>query len=167
MHDLCNPLRIDVPRGGSKIASVDLYPSLPEDGEAAAWPMADVTDHQFCPFSGLVVGFDVESTADERHYEQAVLVIHIAQKVQTDVGRWSFFMSGIQYEPGRGDTQHDIDTQVSADGQTLTMTLRNVGVDNEAVDFSYLALYRDRQSGECQIYTSKDPSIRIGRPPAP
>lgn len=167
MHDLCNPMRIDVPRGGSKIASIELYPSFPEDGEAAIWPMADVTDHQFRPFSGLIVGFDVESDPDERRYEQAVLVIHIAQKVQTDLSHWSFFLNGIQYEPGHGDVHHDIGTEVSSDGQTLTLTLRNVGPGHEAVDFSYLALYRNRKSGECQIYTSRDPSIRIGRPPAP
>lgn len=178
MHDLCHPLRIDVPRGGAKILSVDLFPSLPENGEAGTWPMVDVSDDQFRPFSSLVVAFDEESDKDEQHYEQAVIVFHIAEKVQTDAGHWSFVMGGIQYDLNHGDVRHEMNTSVSPDGQTMTMTVSKVInlKDNdkdkdshaeEQVDFSYLAMYRERKSGECRIYSSSDPSIRIGRPPAP
>lgn len=160
-------LLIDVPQGGASITTIKLTPKLPKAGQAQVWTMDDVTTEKVEKFSNVVVAFDENSLPDQVRYERAILVVHLSEKAQKQKGYWSFAFDGLQYVPSKEDDLHNIETQVSRDGQVLTLTIHNFGLNSEDVDFSFVAMYRDNQSGECPIYASADPGIRVGRPPGP
>ena len=153
--------RIDVPKGGAQIVTIDLLPALPSGGKAEVWKM-DVKGEKG-KVKDLVVGFDKKSNADDRRYEKAVLVFHL--DAGDKKGQWRFIEEGVVYAPGKGDTLHDIETRVAQDGRELVLTIHNFDDSSEDVDFSFVAMYRDAKSGEAKIYTSADPGVRVGRPP--
>ncbi|WP_020207864.1 DP-EP family protein [Gilvimarinus chinensis] len=150
-----------IPQGGAKIVSIELTPQQPKKGSAQTWSMNVVGKKK--SFQNIVVGFDPQSDADDRRYEKAVLIFHLNQEDKN--GQWRFIEEGLVYAPGKGDTLHDIETRVAQGGCELVLTIHNFDDSNEDVDFSFLAMYCDSQSGEVSIYASADPGIRVGRPP--
>lgn len=156
-------MKFNVPRGQSCICHFDVYPVLPDNGQAQEWRVVDTSQRKHRDVDRFDICFKKSSTPQQRQSERMIMVFTIADKVQTGKASWRFAHGGVMYCEGKADYLDDLSFAMSADGRVLTATAKCLSDGDEDFQFSFLALRRDNVSGECQVYASADPGGNINR----
>ena len=152
-----------VPRGGSAICHIDVYPVEPVNGSAQNWKMVNTSVEPPQELDTLEISFALASTPQQRQSERMILVFSIADAVQTAADSWRFAQGGTMYCEGKADYLNDIDFELSGDGKVLTASIQCLTDIPEAFNFSFLAIRRDNKSGECHLFSSADPGGGVRR----
>tara|TARA_R110001592_G_scaffold363372_2_gene686201 strand:+ start:73500 stop:73973 length:474 start_codon:yes stop_codon:yes gene_type:complete len=156
-------MEFSVPQGGSNICHIDVYPATPVKGVAQDWRMVNTSLAPEKDVDRLDVQFARASTPQQRQLERMIFVFSIAESVQTDLESWRFFQGGIMYCEGKADYLDDNSFALSDNGKALTMSVKCLTDIAESYNFSFMAVQKTNESGECQIYASSDPGGDIRR----
>jgi hypothetical protein len=145
------------------VCHFQVYPQRPRDGQAQPWRVVNTSERPRKDVESFDISFRKRSTPSERQSERMILVFTIADKVQTAAESWRFVHGGVMYCEGKADYRDDLSFEMSADGTVLTATARALSDGDEEFQFAFLAMRRDNASGECAVYSSRDPGGKISR----
>ena len=158
------PYTLSVPQGGQVIQEFNLMPSLPVSGQAANWNLFVPNDPGQQDIDSVIVEFSGDSTALEREFERAVIVVNIVQNPNETQGSWRFALNGVAPDSPNTDPNQDVSVEITNGGFTLIAYVHVYEDSSELIQFGYVASFTDLTSGVVSIYESSDPGIIPKRP---
>lgn len=154
-------LVINVPLNGQVIKTFDLMPAKSTAAAPGDWIFTE--EGSTVDIENLVVGFELNPSALNRHFERAILIIRIKQNPASG-GTWRFALGGIATDNPDCDPDNDIAVEIIDNGFTMIVHVQVLENSAEYVPFGFVASLTNQYTGVVTIYESKDPGIIPKRP---